>query len=93
MAQFVDFFKSFAASLLLAAVWLLACKASRTMREKVGASYAVAIALAFVPSVLVPTTSNILAGLLCACVLFCGYKTSRAKPPPSPNDQEPLAPS
>ncbi len=93
MSQFVYFFKSFATSLLLAAVWLLACKASRTMRQKVGTSYGVAIVLAFVPSVFVPSTSNILAGLLCACVLFCWYKTSQVKPPSSPDDQEPLAPS
>jgi hypothetical protein len=93
MAQFVYFFKSFATSLLLAAIWLLACRASRTMRQKSGASYAVAMVLAFVPSVFVASTSNILASLLCACVLFCGYKTSRAKPPSSPDDQEPLAPS
>ncbi len=93
MAQFVYFFKSFATSLLLAAVWLLACRASRTMRQKQGASYAVAMVLAFVPSFFVPGASNILAGMLCACVLFCGYKASRAKPPSSPDGREPLAPS
>lgn len=73
---------AFAMSLLFAAVWLIICKAIPPLRNKLGISYGVAIALAFVPSLVTiggPNIFNIIGTLICAGLLFWQFKRAQKK--------------
>ncbi len=75
---------AFAMSLLFAAVWLIICKVVPPLRRKLGVSYGIAIALAFLPALLTIGASdaihlNFLGAFLCAGLLFWQYKRAQAK--------------
>ena len=73
---------AFAMSLLFAAIWLIICKAIPTLRKKPAISYCVAIALAFVPSLVTiggPNIFNIIGTLMCAVLLFWQFKRAQKK--------------
>lgn len=80
--QFGYVIGAFAISLLLAAVWLIVCKAIPPLRRRLAISYGVAIALAFVPSLITidgPNILNIIGTLLCTGLLFWQFKRAQKK--------------
>jgi hypothetical protein len=75
---------AFAISLFFATVWLIICKVIPPLRRKLGVSYGVAIALAFLPALITIGVSdaiylNFLGAFLCAGLLFWQYKRAQAK--------------
>jgi hypothetical protein len=73
---------AFATSLLFAVVWLIICRIIPPLRKRIGVSYGVAIALAFVPSFVTvggPNVFNIIGALLCVGLLFWQYKRAKKK--------------
>jgi hypothetical protein len=86
VGQFGYLIGAFAMSLLFAVVWLIICKAIPPLRRKIGVSYGVAIALAFVPSLVTvggPNILNIIGTLLCVGLLFWQFKRAQTKQQPS----------
>ena len=72
----------FAMSLLFAAVWVIICKAIPPLRNKLSLCFGVAIALAFVPSLVTiggPNILSIIASLICAGLLFWQFKRAQKK--------------
>lgn len=73
---------AFAMSLLFSVVWLIICKVIPPLRKKLNISYAVAIGLAFVPSLVTiggPNILNIIGTLLCAGLLFWQFRREQKK--------------
>lgn len=75
----------FVLSLFLPAVWLIVCKLVPALRDRVGLSYGVAIALSFAFTVFVVAESaqdlqpSIAGALLCAGLLFWQFTRAKAK--------------
>ncbi|MHB8425830.1 MAG: hypothetical protein ACYDB9_11905 [Gammaproteobacteria bacterium] len=80
--QFGYLVGAFAMALLFAVVWLIICKVIPPLRRKLGVSYGIAMALAFVPSLITvggPNIFNLIGSLLCVGLLFWQYKRAQKK--------------
>jgi hypothetical protein len=76
------FVEQFAAALLIALVWLVACKVIRKLRRKPGLCYSIASAVALVTCLTMPnglTPAGMVAGVGVLAILYLLYRRALKK--------------
>jgi hypothetical protein len=81
-AQLTIFIEQFAVAVLVSIVWLVTCKAIRSLRRKPGRSYSIASALVLSTCLALPNglaPAGLVAGIIVLAILYIFYKRALRK--------------